>query len=115
MGKRVERPRNGGQWTEARFFGFIRTALRQAFQKWGPKHEAKKAAKVAYNTYQCAACDGWFGTKEVEVDHIVPAGRLSAFDDLPGFVERMFCEREGFQVLCKTCHQAKTANERVKK
>lgn len=112
MPRRVERLRNGGKWTEARYFGFIRSALRSAFRKWGPKHEAKAAAKVAYNTYQCAACDGWFGTKEVEVDHIVPAGSLKCYDDLPGFVERLFCEAQGFQVLCKDCHYHKTQAEK---
>ena len=111
MGKRVPRTRNGGKWTEARYFGFIRSALRAAFRKWQPKHEAKAAAKVAYNTYVCASCDGWFGTKEVEVDHIVPAGSLRNFDDLAGFTERMFCEADGFQVLCKECHQTKTNEE----
>ena len=112
MGRRVPRTRNGEQWTEARFFGFLRSSLRSAFQKWGPKHEAKRQAKVAYNSYKCAACGEAFASKEVEVDHIVPAGSLKTFDDLPGFAERMFCEVDGFQVLCKECHQAKTNKER---
>ena len=115
MGRKVERTRNGGQWTEARFFGFIRSSLRSAFQKWGPKHEAKKQAKVAYNTYVCAHCTKWFGSSQVEVDHIEPAGSLKSFEDLPGFVERMFCEATGFQVLCKDCHQTKTNAERKNK
>lgn len=115
MPRKVERLRNGGQWTEARFWGFIRSALRHAFTKWGPKHAAKKDAKVAYNTYKCAACDDTFASKDVEVDHIVPAGSLKTYEDLPGFVERMFCEKQGFQVLCKDCHQLKTNNERKKK
>lgn len=113
MGRKVERPRNGGAWTEARYFGFIRSALRSAFQKWGPKHEAKKRAKVQYNTYVCAHCDKWYASSQVEVDHIKPAGSLKKFDDLPGFVERMFCEAEGFQVLCKECHQVKTNKEKA--
>jgi hypothetical protein len=112
MGRKVERTRNGGQWTEARYFGFIRSALRSAFQKWGPKHEAKKLAKVAYNTYTCAHCEKPHGSKEIEVDHIEPAGSLKTFSDLPAFVERMFCEVDGFQVLCKPCHQLKTNEER---
>ena len=112
MGRKVERTRNGGQWTEARYFGFIRSALRSAFQKWGPKHEAKRQSKIAHNTYVCAHCEGQFGNKDVEVDHIVPAGSLKTFNDLPGFVERMFCEADGFQVLCKDCHQIKTNAER---
>ena len=115
MGKRVERTRNTGQWTEARYFGFIRSALRSAFMKWGPKHQAKLNAKQGYNSYLCAACDETFGSKDIEVDHITPAGSLKTYDDLPGFVERMFCEVEGFQVLCKPCHQLKTNDERKKK
>lgn len=111
MGKRVERTRNGGRWTEARYFSFIRSALRSAFQKWPPKHDAKAEAKVAYNTYECAKCSGWFANKEVEVDHVDPCGSLKKFNDLPAFVERMFCEAEGFQVLCKGCHQTKTKAE----
>lgn len=112
MGRKVERTRNGGTWTEARYFGFIRSSLRSAFTKWGPKHEAKKLAKVAYNKYECAHCHEFFGSKDTEVDHKVPAGSLKTYDDLPGFVERMFCEVDGFQVLCKECHQAKTNEER---
>lgn len=115
MGRRVERTRNGGNWTEARYFSFIRSALRSAFQKWGPKHEAKKLAKRGYNQYECAHCGEIYGNKDTEVDHIEPAGSLKTYNDLPSFVERMFCEVEGFQVLCKACHQVKTNEERKKR
>lgn len=110
--RKVERTRNGGKWSEARYFGFIRSALRAAFRKWGPKHDAKQAAKVAHNTYVCAQCDGWFGASQVEVDHIEPAGSLKNFDDLAGFTERLFCEVDGFQVLCLPCHAKKTQKEK---
>lgn len=119
MGKqRVARTRNNGRWTEARYWSFIRSALRAAFQKWGPRHTAKNLASRTVEgerwrfEYLCAECDEWFQAKEVEVDHIVPCGPLKAYDDLPGFVERMFCEADGFQVLCKSCHQEKTNAER---
>jgi hypothetical protein len=115
VGRRVERTRNGGNWTEARYFSFIRSALRSAFQKWGPKHEAKKLAKRGYNQYECAHCGEIYGNKDTEVDHIEPAGSLKTYEDLPAFVERMFCEVEGFQVLCKACHQVKTNEERKKR
>ena len=110
MGRRVPRTRNGEQWTEARFFGFLRSSLRSAFQKWGPKHEAKRQAKVAYNSYKCAACGEAFASKEVEVD-IVPAGSLKTFDDL--LDSRSVCSARsmGFGA-CKECHQAKTNKER---
>jgi hypothetical protein len=36
---------------------------------------------------------------------------LNEFDDLPGFCERLFCEPDGLQVMCKPCHQCKTNAE----
>ena len=115
MGRTVEKTRNNNTWSEARYFGFIRSTLRAGFTRWGPKHQAKRDAKVGYNAYECAACGETFGNKDVEVDHIVPAGSLKTFDDLPGFVERLFCESDGFQLLCKPCHQEKTNRERKAK
>ena len=58
--------------------------------------------------FQCAECEGWFPQSEVEVDHVVPAGSLRSFEDIAGFVERLFCEPEGLVVLCEQCHRAKT-------
>jgi len=115
VGRTVEKTRNNNTWSEARYFGFIRSTLRAGFTRWGPKHQAKRDAKVGYNAYECAACGEVFGNKDVEVDHIVPAGSLKTFDDLPGFVERLFCESDGFQLLCKPCHQEKTNRERKSK
>lgn len=59
--------------------------------------------------YRCAKCGGDFPRKEVEIDHIVECGSLRSFDDLPGFVQRLFVEKEGFAILCKeNCHHRKT-------
>lgn len=112
MPRRVERTRASGQWTEARYWSFIRSALRTAFQKYPVKHHAKRLA-MCVGGYQCAKCEGVFKSSEVQVDHIEPCGSLKTYSDLPGFTERMFCEVEGFQVLCKECHQAKTNAERA--
>ena len=112
--QRVARTRNNGRWTEARYFGFIRSALRAAAMRWGPKQTAKTDASRSINgerwrfEYLCADCLSWFQGKDVQVDHIIECGSLKTFEDLPRFVERMFCEAEGFQVLCKPCHQLKT-------
>jgi 5-methylcytosine-specific restriction endonuclease McrA len=110
--------RNAGKWTEARFWSFVRSALRGAFQRWPPKHAAKEAAKITVEgkahkfEYRCASCNDTFRAGEVQVDHIVPAGSLKCYDDLPAFVEKLFCEQDGFQTLCKPCHQNKTNSER---
>jgi len=100
------------KWTEARFWSFIRGALRAAFRKYPPKYEvvnaAKRRCKVAGRQvweYQCSECKKWHKGTEVEVDHIVPCGSLKSFDDLSGFTERMFVGTEGLRTVCKKCHK----------
>ena len=116
--QRVKRTRAGGQWTEARYWQFIRSLLRQGFQRYPVKQMVKtdNRRKVTGQRhkfeYLCAECGGWFKDKEVNVDHIVPAGSLKDYSDLPGFVKRLYCEADGLQILCKPCHDAKTAKER---
>lgn len=118
---RGEKTRAGDRWTEARYFSFIRSALRGAFSKYPPKFDAKIEARTTVEgqrhryEYQCASCGNTFRDKEVQVDHIKPAGSLKTFDDLPSFVENLFCEVENLQVLCKDCHKAKTKEEREAK
>ena len=112
----------GKTWTKARYFQFIRSALRQAFMRYPVKQKVKQDNRRAVTgqrhkfEYLCAGCGNWFKEKEIEVDHIVPAGSLNDYDDLPGFVKRLYCEPEDMQILCKeNCHAAKTASERSKK
>lgn len=114
----VEKPFNSGQWSRARFFGFIRSALRLASRKWPPRIEAKLKARRRLKTpgrskrqkyeYQCCECGHWYADKEVEVDHIDPCGKLASYDDLPGFVQRLFCEVDKLRVVCRTCHHGIT-------
>ena len=115
MTRTVDKPYNGGTWSSARYFGFIRSALRRASLRWGPKNAARMEARQAYTgenkrqrwEYQCAECHGWFAGKEAEVHHKQECGTLRAYTDLPGFVERLFCEKDGFEVLCVGCHRAR--------
>lgn len=113
MAKRKPRPRAGGEWTEAQFWGFVRSSLRRASRRWAPIarqcHEQVKRAYEGTNKrqkweYQCAMCGDWFPRKETQVDHIVPCGSCKTADDLPGFVSRLFCETDGLRVVCKPCH-----------
>jgi 5-methylcytosine-specific restriction endonuclease McrA len=121
MATRGEKCRAGDTWTEARYFAFIRGALRRAAAKYPVKYQVKDAArrnkpegKAGRHRfeYQCNGCKKWFQGKEVEVDHIEPAGSLKTFSDLPAFTERLFCEADNMQVLCKKCHRKKTNEER---
>lgn len=117
-----DKPYNGGQWTASRFHSFVKGALRQASMRWPPKHEVKKAARVERGQYLCNGCgeivpasvkvDGK-RVKNVHVDHIVPV-----IDPNVGFVSwdevinRLFCEADDLQVLCRECHKEVTAEER---
>ena len=116
MTKRGVKCRAGDTWTESRYFQFIRTALRGAFSRYPVKYQVLKDAKRGVKPvhYECAVCSELFKAKEVQVDHIEPAGSLKCYDDLPSFVKRMFCEADNLQVVCKPCHKIKTAEDRKK-
>ena len=117
---RVAKTRNAGTMTESSFWGFIRSALRQKSRWWKPILLCKQKAKRAYKgpnkrqkfEYQCNICKSWYPDKKINIDHIVPAGTLRCANDLPGFVERLFCEQDNLQCICTTCHDKKTKSDR---
>lgn len=114
--------RNGGTMTESAFWSFIRSALRQKSRWWKPIMQCKQKARRAYKgtnkrqkfEYQCNNCKGWFPEKKINIDHICPAGSLNSAQDLPGFVERLFCEVDNLQVLCTYCHDIKSKEDKLK-
>lgn len=113
---RVPRTHASGTWTKSRYFSFIRSALRRAWMKYPVKFKVLQKASRPYvgtdkrrkKEHQCAICEEWYPPKEVEVDHITPCGSLKDYDDLPRFVETLFCEEDNLQVLCKSCHHTVT-------
>lgn len=117
---RVPKTRNAGTMTESAFWSFIRSALRQKSRWWKPITECKMKARRPYKgpnkrqkfEYLCNSCKTWFPDKQINVDHIVGAGSLNCGQDLPGFVDRLFCEQDNLQVLCTTCHDHKTKLEK---
>ena len=117
---RAPRTRNAGTMTEAEYWSMIRSALRNKSRWWKPIAVCKQKAKRKYNgpnkrqkfEYQCNHCKNWFPEKQINVDHINPAGTLRCNEDLPGFVDRLFCEVDDLQVLCSTCHNKKTKQEK---
>jgi 5-methylcytosine-specific restriction endonuclease McrA len=106
--------------SESAFWSFIRSALRQKSRWWKPIAECKAKAKRPYTgplkrqkfEYQCNQCKGWYPEKQINVDHINPAGSLNNGSDLAGFIERLFCEIDNLQVLCEVCHNVKTKEEK---
>lgn len=112
---RVERTRNGGTQTQNEHMGRIRSALRQLSQYWKPIAAIRKAALRGYISvkgkrvpqYQCSSCLAI--VEKGEVDHLIPAGSLRSYEDLPAFCTNLFCEDVSQLIfLCKPCHKEKT-------
>lgn len=117
------KPRNGGQWTEARFRAFVVSALRAASRRWPVKYAVMKQACVGRKVnivsgklalhYVCAGCNKHFPASNIAVDHIKPVvDPKKGFQGFDVFIERLFCESDGLQCLCKECHSVKTKDER---
>ena len=128
MGKRgVINPVYG--MTDAAFFGKIRSSLRQQWKYSKPHKDAMRRAKVPYVgegrrrvSVRCEKCHAEYAIGEkivtgttktgkekkvtaYAVHHPVEAGTLKCWDDISGFVERLFCPPEQLEVLCLSCHK----------
>lgn len=95
------------------------SALRGA--RWPVKYAVIKAAFVDKRTnpktgrqasfYKCSSCKQDFPLKEVQVDHINPVIPKEGFSTWDDVIERLFCEQDGLQLLCKACHSIKSKKE----
>jgi hypothetical protein len=115
--------RCSGQWTESRFTSFIKGGLRQMSLRWAPIQQCKKRAWLKRGWYRCEQCHAEVPTtikladgkrvKGIYVDHIQPiidpAIGFTSWDDV---INRMFCELDGLQCICKVCHDTKTQEEK---
>lgn len=75
--------------------------------------EAKRKARVSRGKYRCTSCKKLFGPKEIQIDHIEPViSPETGFKTFDEYIDRLFCSKEGLQVLCKKkCHKEKTKAE----
>jgi hypothetical protein len=91
--------------------------------------------KMGGKRWQCAKCGGYFGAREIDIDHIDPIiplhGSLSKMS-VEGLIRRVFGLQsrdslmynamwelqprdQVIQLLCKTCHRKKSKEENVKR
>ena len=112
--------RCGGRWTEAKWKSFIKNQLRGATRKWAPISDCLKNARVKRGLYKCEGCgaevpatvkDGAKRSKNVFVDHIEPIVPVTGWISWDSCIERMFCELDNLQLLCKACHDEKSKEE----
>lgn len=100
--------------------------------RWKPPSELYKENKITVKgkrhrfEYKCASCGRQFKKSDTQADHVIPSGSLRSFEDLSGFAERLFVEKEGYQILCNykledkgkhggipSCHYSKTQEEKI--
>ena len=114
---------NGGSWTEGRFNSFITSTLRSGARRWQPKYDTLNAAKTEKKVnvktgrlaqhYRCELCSNEFTQKDMEVDHIKPVvDPKKGFTTWDDFIDRLFCEKQNLQAICKPCHLVKTKKEK---
>lgn len=125
MESKVPKTRCSGTWTEARYNSFIKSGIRSLTRKWKPMFDAlkesqterkinPKTGKLAMH-HKCAMCGVDFPAKEVIVDHIEPISPTDHHATWDEIIERALVEKDGFQVLCKPCHQPKSNEENAKR
>lgn len=115
--------KNDDTWTLAKFNSFIKNNLRSATRKWAPIQKCRKRAHVGRGEYRCEGChevvpptiydeDKRKRVPNVFVDHIIPIVDpeigFTTWDDV---INRMFCDSDNLQLLCRKCHKEKSENE----
>lgn len=60
----------------------------------------------------CAECGERVTLGELRVDHIEPMVPVTGFVSWDDTIGNLFCSADNLQVLCKPCHDVKSAHER---
>lgn len=90
--------------------------IRRLHSKWKPRKNVKVNARISRGKYKCLKCEGIYGPREIDLDHIEPVISVEeGFIDWNTYINRLFVDEEGYQVLCKSCHKQKTHEEENKK
>lgn len=108
---------------------FVIASLRRCTFRWPARNAAMQKARVKQIRvgnrlvwhYNCVMCEPTtlHTAKNIRVDHIVPVvDPMAGFPMMPDgkenwtvYIERMFCNEEGFQILCLRHHEGKTLEE----
>lgn len=111
-------PKSKRAWLEPR--------LRRISLYWPGKVIARDQAKVRVQIgkykngkpefrvfYRCNECKALFLEEETQMDHINPVVKLTGYNTVDEYIERLLANPEGYQCLCISCHAGKTLQENI--
>lgn len=91
---------------------FIISTLRRATYRFAPRYNTMNKARVERGKYLCALCKQVVPRKLTKLDHICPVvDPKKGWISWDVYIERMFVEESGWQLICKECHSAKSKKE----
>lgn len=91
---------------------FVISGLRRLSYKTPMRAAALTAARVERGKYKCAICQEIYTKRRICVDHIEPVLDTNlGFTTWDSYIERLFCTPQKLQILCKSCHNAKSKAE----
>lgn len=100
------------------FKSWLIAILRRATYKWPPRYKTLNNSRVERGIYKCSICQKNYSRKNVVVDHINPVVRVDKENtdfnnpkDIGDYILRMFVMEDGWQTLCRECHDIKSTNE----
>jgi len=90
--------------------------LRRISYKWPERTKAKNRGRIERGLYRCNTCKQVFTSAAIQLDHIEPViDPGKGFDGWDAYINRLFGDAEGLQVLCRPCHKTKTNKENAKR
>lgn len=99
-------------------FDFNKWIISVLKYKWNRSPQREGALVQAlrpYGKYECAKCQKWRIKDEIEVDHIEPVIPVTGWRGFDVSIPRLFCPKEGLQILCLSCHSAKSKSENAER
>lgn len=88
----------------------IRSAIRSALRKIWMWYSLERKqcignCKIGKGKYQCTKC--LIVVNKIEIDHIVPAGKITDYLSIGKFANNLFCPLTNLIALCHECHKNK--------
>ncbi len=92
---------------------YLKQKLRRISYQWPPRKAAIVKGRVSRGKYRCSSCQGDnFGPKEIQLDHTIPViDPHEGFTTWDNYINRLFCDVDGFSIMCIECHKIKTFRE----